>query len=109
MVDRTAHARPSRWPRFNDDRIDASATFGTATHRPAFKSVPPEALVAPSADTTTTRITATTREYFATGPIIPRLNREVKRFLRKLAALRDDGLITAEEFEAKKKQLLGIE
>lgn len=29
--------------------------------------------------------------------------------IRKLAALRDDELITAEEFEAKKKQLLGIE
>jgi hypothetical protein len=28
--------------------------------------------------------------------------------LEKLAKLRDDGIITAEDFEAKKKQLLGI-
>jgi membrane protease subunit (stomatin/prohibitin family) len=28
--------------------------------------------------------------------------------LEKLAKLRDDGVITAEDFEAKKKQLLGI-
>jgi hypothetical protein len=28
--------------------------------------------------------------------------------IRKLAALRDEGLLTAEEFEAKKKQLLGL-
>lgn len=28
--------------------------------------------------------------------------------IRKLAALRDDGLITSEEFDAKKKQLLGL-
>jgi hypothetical protein len=28
--------------------------------------------------------------------------------VRKLAALRDEGLLTAEEFEAKKKQLLGL-
>jgi hypothetical protein len=29
--------------------------------------------------------------------------------LRELASLRDDGIITEEEFEAKKKQLLGLE
>jgi Short C-terminal domain len=34
---------------------------------------------------------------------------DVTEQIRKLAALRDDGLITAEEFDAKKKQLLGIE
>jgi hypothetical protein len=28
--------------------------------------------------------------------------------IRKLASLRDDGLITAEEYEEKKKQLLGL-
>ena len=28
--------------------------------------------------------------------------------LEKLAKLRDDGVITAEDFEAKKRQLLGI-
>jgi hypothetical protein len=28
--------------------------------------------------------------------------------IRKLSALRDEGLITADEYEAKKKQLLGL-
>jgi len=34
---------------------------------------------------------------------------DVTEQIRKLAGLRDDGLITTEEFDAKKKQLLGID
>jgi hypothetical protein len=33
---------------------------------------------------------------------------DVTEQLRKLAALRDEGIITAEDFDAKKKQLLGL-
>lgn len=38
----------------------------------------------------------------------PAQQTDVVEEIRKLASLRDDGLITDEEFEAKKKQILGI-
>jgi large subunit ribosomal protein L7/L12 len=44
----------------------------------------------------------------AVGPRVEEAVADVTDQIRKLAALRDDGLITTEEFDAKKKQLLGI-
>ena len=44
----------------------------------------------------------------APAPAAPPAEPDYAAELEKLAKLRDDGVITAEDFEAKKKQLLGI-
>jgi hypothetical protein len=44
----------------------------------------------------------------AAAPQAPAGEGDYTAELEKLAKLRDDGVITAEDFEAKKKQLLGI-
>jgi hypothetical protein len=43
-----------------------------------------------------------------TGPAAPPTAPDYAGELEKLAQLRDQGVITAEDFEAKKKQILGI-
>jgi membrane protease subunit (stomatin/prohibitin family) len=44
----------------------------------------------------------------AQAPAAPAAQPDYTAELEKLAKLRDEGVITAEDFEAKKKQLLGI-
>jgi hypothetical protein len=44
----------------------------------------------------------------AAAPAAPASTGDYTDELEKLAKLRDDGVVTAEEFEAKKKQLLGL-
>jgi Short C-terminal domain len=44
----------------------------------------------------------------AQAPPAPAAQPDYTAELERLAKLRDDGVITAEDFEAKKKQLLGI-
>lgn len=47
-------------------------------------------------------------EQQAAAPAAPAAAPDYAAELEKLAKLRDEGVITAEDFEAKKKQLLGI-